>query len=674
MRGVFADWHFRLATFAVTIVATTIGIFLTLELADRNLLLTDPVISHHWILAAVSLCLGTVIIRFGFPSLPFTRLFARSAIPFVLTALKVAALAAGITVLTLAAFNPLAETRLYLFLDYNPNVGADTRIALAQRLLVERQSWLDRGGAEADIRYLPGDTPEIRQAVKQLAVSPEGALATKTGELGALIHKFLGYSIATPSLGTLILEALKGAVTMIEASGRAGDRLIVLSTWRSAPTDWALNVRRFASMWVQVGEGVPDESDRHLQVQSYEVAHYPGLTPILSILIRASAEVRLLESPPKLFLTDDGNTECVAQTGTSVPVNTEIASSAAGRLSTGWFEQKIGQRAGRAQAAVSLQPDRVQFVQLRIVLPTSGPQFACIAFPGTAGAEALFVRPIPIGIRQLQLAPPNDELKTVLRHLLGNVTAGDMNAPLVITTAANADRLREVAVFSEASSLAKVGGFDLVLLPETNRNQPSLWNLTIWPRAEGSLNLQALVPLIVRGPGLSDLAADFGTAPNCGTTSSVVIAVPQSNSDECREVLSFRGGRLTLRLPPSGDIDKLPEPQRNALRRVLVIAATIAWSNGGSPIQPVLSREEFGIVAAATETLGWTTVEMPLWKQLAEALWGNAEPRPAMNAANGARPRLMQLGLLLMALAAWIGLVRPLSLTVVRSRMKEGAQ
>jgi len=669
-----ADWHFRVATLAVTIAATVIGVFLTLELADGSFLLTDPVIGHDWILAAVSLCLGTVVLRFGFPSLPFTRLFARSPVPFALTAVKVAALAAGITVLTLAAFNPLTETRLYLFLDYNPNVGADARTALAHRLLVERQSWLDRGGAEADIHYLPGDTHEIRQAVKQLAASPEDALAAKTGELGALVHNFLGASIATPNLGTLILEALNRTVATIEASGRAGDRLIVLSTWRSAPTDWALDSRRFGSIWVQVAEDVPDGSAGPLRVQSYEVAHYPGLTPILSILIRASTTVRLLEAPPNLFLTDDGNTECIAQTGMAVPVSTEIASSAVGRLSTGWFERQIGQRAGPADAAAGTQSEWVQFVQFRIVLPTSGPQFACIAFPGTAGAEALFARPIPIGIRQLQLAPPNDEVATVLRHLLGIAAVGDTNAPLVITTAANVVRMPEVGVFAEtAGSLTKAGGFDLVLLPEVNRNQPSLWNLAIRPRAEGSLNLHALAPLVVRGPGLSDLVADFGTAPNCGTTSSIVIAFPQGNLDECREVLSFRSGRLTLRLPPSGDIDKLPEPQRNALRRMLVIAAAIAWSNSGSHVQPVLSREEFGLVAAATETLGWTIGETPLWKQLVGALWGKAEPRPVMNAANGARPRLMQLGLLLVALAAVIGLARPLFLTVARSRMEEDA-
>ena len=678
MRILITDWPFRLAALSATVLAAAFGISMALVLPRRSLSLTDPIIGHEWILAAALLCLGALLMRFGFPSLPFLRLFARSPAPFAIAAAKVVLLSAGITVLTLAAFNPVAGTRLYIFLDYNPNIGSDARAALAHSLLAERQGWLERGGSEANIRYLPGDTPAIREAVRRLTTASDDAAVLETDRLAALVRSELVASTVAPDLGERILTNLRGIVSEIEGSGRAGDQLVVLSTWRSPPPDWALDIRRFGSRWIQVGGEISYDSAGPLRVQSTEVVHYPGLKPILSILLRAEAAVPLLDPPPELFLTDDGDTDCTDQSGVPVPVGADFPSFRAGSLSTGRFERHAGQKVGENIVEAVTPTERVQFVQIRIVLPTSGPHFACIRLPGAAGSEVNFQRPIPIRVRQLHLAASPDVaaiLGTISEAATPSQEGVSSTAPLVVTAEERLAAEPRVEVFKDVGGnpVDEVGSFDLVVLPEVARDQPAvLWNLAVRPRTDPSVNLDVLDHLTVRSVGVSDLVADFENAPPCRETSSIVIAFPEDGPENCRDVLGNRDGTLTLQLPPAGDIEKLLDPQRRALRTVLVMAAAMTWSNGTAPAQPALSRDDYTAVAAATEALGWTPAETPLWRQLVDALLGNTEPRPAANASNGVRPELMPFGLLLLTLAALIGMVRPLMLTIARRHRREG--
>lgn len=659
MRSFLADWPIRIAAIAATIVALAVGVALAVLLPQRWFSLTDPTIGREWILGAALLYIAAILIRFGFPSLPYARMFGRSLIPFAAAVLKIVLLSAGITVLLLAAFNPVAGTRLYIYVDYNPNVGGDGRAALARNLIAQRENWLKGGGAESDLHYIPGDSASIREAVERLASAPDTTVLLEIDQLLQQFKDGLGATSSTPDFGTFILANLETSVEEIEASGRAGDRLVVLSTWRGAPQNWALDMHRFGSTWIQVaGESSGGETSP-MSVQSYEIAHYPGLRPILSILVRAEAAIELLNPPPSVFLTNDGDEKCDNQTGTEIAVNLGGAPSAIGTLSTGRFER-----------------EQTQFVQIRIVLPASGPRFVCVNFPGAKGAQIQLRQPLFLGVRQLQLSA-SPELAAILRALVDTgfePAGGELSiSPLVSAKIAKTDGSATVSVLlDDNGNPSETGSFDIKLLPAVDRGStPVLWDLAITPKTDPGVRLDVLDYVAETKTRLSGHQANYQDAPACGERSSIVTASPQGESGNCHDVLRMAGPRLELHLPPLEDITSLQDSQRRALRTTLVLAAAIAWSNGKGVSQAPVTREDYAVTSASTETIGWTPIDAPLWEQLVKALLGEADPRPASNAANSVRPILLSLGLLLIAAAAGIGLARPLMLSFSRIKQQE---
>lgn len=572
-------------------------------------------------------------------------------------------LAAALIVLVLAAFNPVSGTRLYIYVDYNPNVGGDSRPALARNLISQRDGWLRSGHSENDIHYLPGDSSNVREVVARLANATDTAALPVMDQLLEQFKDGLGAAFSTPDFGRTALNNLASSVEEIEASGRAGDQLVVLSTWRGAPQNWALDWHRFGSIWIQVAGESSGSRSSPISVQSYEIAHYPGLQPVLSILIRAKAGIELLNPPPSLFLTDDGVKKCADQTGVKIAVNANGAPSAIGTLTTG-----------------SLGRDLDKLVQIRIILPTSGPRYVCVGFPAAMDILTQLQQPLFVGVRQLQLSA-SPGLALILKVLVGRdfePSDGELSiSPLVAAKSAKSDGSEIVSILEDRlGGSVETGNFDIKVLPALDPSSArALWDLSIEAKTAPSIRLDAVNYTAESKARLSGHHGIYQAAPNCGEEGSIVTATRQGEIGNCHEILRMNGSRLELYLPPLKDIISLQDPQRRALRTILVLAGAIVSSNSnglrqlpnGSRQLPI-TREDFAVTSAATEATGWSAIEETVWKQLLDALRGKAKPRSASNAANSIRPTLLSLALLLIAIVAGIGLARPLMLSFSRTK------
>ncbi|MBW0365838.1 hypothetical protein [Ensifer adhaerens] len=578
--------------------------------------------------------------------------------------MKIAALSAGLTLLVIASFNPIAGTQLYIYVDHNPNVGDDARAALANQMRLQRDAWIAAGRSDRDIYYLPGDISNDEQQGQRRSVVAELAKAGDPeilSAMNALLQSFK-FSLNLPStnipdFGAAILANLDARVSHLEATRRAGDRLVVLSTWRGAPQNgtWALNTTRFGSNWIQVGGQAQIASDA-ARVQSLDIVHYPGLQPSVSFLVRSQDAARLLQDRPTAFLTEDQFTKCRDQSGLSVPVTREGSPSSIGNMRTGKF-----------------LTDGISFVQVRLALPTSGPNFLCIEFPSLSKVETKLEDPLSIGVRQLELnASP--AITNLLTALVGEEflpSDGQLSASPLVAAKNPAGGGPSVTVM-EAGVFK--GQFDVAVLPSAEPALNTLWNFSVAQKETSTFKLDLLDYLEEPKERLVNQPGNYDDAHDCDAMAIVTASRHHGDGEICRNVLKWSEDRLVLRVPPLEEIEKLPVPQRQALRSILLLAATATWSNFDERSRPTaITRDVYAATPETSEAVGWSPDDTPVWKQLLASLLGAAPARQASNATNGVRPELLMTGLSFVAIAAAIGLARPVFLLLVRKNFSEEA-
>lgn len=657
MRSFLTDWPVRLAAFAATILACAVGVFLVLLALDRAIILTDPFVGRIWIVLAACLGVLAIILRFGFASLPYARIYGREATPFAITAIKIAAISAAITMLILASFNPIAGPHLHIFIDHNPNVGSDDRAALAEQLTEQRRAWLAAGHSDKDIHYWPGiDSDETKSLVATVASLKAGDPGILTA-MDVFLRRLKPPNPNASDYGSAILADLETIASGINETRRAGDRLVVLSTWRGLPESqqWALNSRRFGSQWIQVAGMAGAIGDDEARIQSLEVIHFPGLQPSVSFLIRAKDAAELLKSDPEVFLTSDASKKCSDQAGDlSVPVLRGSSPAIIGALNTGTFETTAN----------------VDFVQVRLSLPTSGPQFLCIQFSGASPVHTKLNDPVFVGVRQLELnASP--EIMQLLGDLLGvgfKEPKQLSDSPLVAAEVPNGAGSRVTVSYGNVYQ----GEFDIVKLPPVDEAAAAIgWDLAFSPSVPEAVKLEWLKHAAVPKERLENHSGRYDAGVDCQGNASIITATQQGQGT-CKDVLRWAQNRLALYLPPGADISKLGDPQRRALGVILVLTATAAWLNTNKDTPPTaVSWNIYAKTPQTNEAVGWSAGAAPLWRQLLDGLTGVAESRQAPNAANGVRPVLLQAGLLLLAIIAALGVARPISLLFFRSRRSE---
>jgi hypothetical protein len=213
------------------------------------------------------------------------------------------------------------------------------------------------------------------------------------------------------------------------------------------------------------------------------------------------------------------------------------------------------------------------------------------------------------------------------------------------------------------------GRFDVEILPSNDQATSAPWNFFIERKETSDFRLVLLRYLEEPREGLQAQLGNYGSSSDCGPRSIAKAYQFIDGAEICKEVLGKEENGLVLRIPPRSEIEAMSADHRRTIRSLLNLVVTATWSNSGGGSTPTAITEDiFAAAPDASEVVGWSPNDTPLWRQLLVAVTDAAPPRQASNATNGVRPLLFQSALLLIAVTAAIGLARPLFLRFARSK------
>lgn len=663
MRGYIERWLVRVFSVGLVVVFSLLGMMLVLFILDSKIDLTNSNFSTALIAFVLASFALTPVARFGFPSVPYTRMYPSSFIALALTALKIVAFSSAGMFFTLSAFNPISDSRLYIYIDDNPSLGGDSRQALGNALISQREQWVQSGNSGQNIFYLPGEISigieqdEKRRFVQRMSeadVSQTTTLVDQFLDLLSLGSRSIA-GLDGADFGSFVLQNLQNTLNEIEATGRAGDQFVVLSTWRTAPDGekWALNSTRFGSTWIQVSGG-PELANDSPHVQSVDAVHFPGLQPSVSFLIRSSDLSKLQNETPVVFLTAQDNIECRDQTPNEyLEIVVGGPRTQVGSMSTGYFEGT-----------------NADFFQVRLVLPTSAPEFLCVDFPSLTDLSRL-THPIYIGVRQLGISA-SPQLNQLISELVGpDYNANDLTfstSPLVeATPKTNANDTSVAVVHGGVFS----GEFRLKALPEKAAVDTGYWQLDINRGAATVSVLEALRYFDESKERLEGHLGAYEDAPQCDATS--IIKAVNEITRECRTIMRSLTSGLELWMPPQNEISSMASTQKLALRSMLLLAAVATWSaQDANQLRRATSLEVYSDAPNVAARAGWESENEPLWLQLVRSIKGEAPSRQARRATNSSRSALLLLGLSMLLCASIVGIIRPIFLMFSRLTIKNG--